>query len=412
MKLSQRCFVGVGLLVLNVAFSRALTTMDSVSLFAHASASRSDPSCLVSFFGSPQEAVLGVGAGKILASMNGGTSWKGLNTSQFTDLDACVVADVGASPGKNFITLVDSIPVGYLKTAQQGPWTSHGHRMLSTSETTGELEIRSSSKNITWNAAPYVLGLFAPASGGVTRVPGGLLATPWVWHSDVPIEDPGAHCCNGSLLAYVSEDNGITWNYRSTIASGQNFGGFQSLEGPNENDVVLLKDGKTIFCVLRRDGGDGVPTHVHSSYVFATSTDSGYTWKLVEAPSDLLSARPRATVLQPGGALAISGGRPGVSLWISPDGYGQTWQKHDIPTEHNALVSDPADKFCDEFLNANISLGWAQSSAYTQIVSLGGNKGLVCYERQGTVSGGFHHPLPVDCRVDGSDIFCMHFTVE
>lgn len=167
--------------------------------------------------------------------------------------------------------------------------TRHGHRRLSVSGATGKLELVASLKNITWNRAPHALGLFAPASGGVTRIPGGgLLATPWVWYSDTPIVSPGSHCCNGSLLAYVSEDDGITWSYRSTIASGQNFSGFASQEGPNENDVVLLKDGKTIFCVMRRDGGDGVPAHAHVSYVFATSVDRGYTWTLVEAPKDLL----------------------------------------------------------------------------------------------------------------------------
>lgn len=66
-----------------------------------------------------------------------------------------------------------------------------------------------------------------------------------------------------------------------------------------------------------------------------------------------------------------------MSLWISPDGFGKTWQKFDIPTKHNALVSNPSDQFCSEFLNANVSLGWAQSSAYTQIVPLGADKGLV-----------------------------------
>ena len=62
------------------------------------------------------------------------------------------------------------------------------------------------------------------------------------------------------------------------------------------------------------------------------------------------------------GALLISGGRPGLNLWASPDGFGKTWESYDIPTEHNKLIADPKNKYCDAFLNANASLGWAQSS--------------------------------------------------
>ena len=40
-----------------------------------------------------------------------------------------------------------------------------------------------------------------------------------------------------------------------------------SQEGPNENDVVLLKDGVTLLCVMRIDGGDGVPNHTHVPYL-------------------------------------------------------------------------------------------------------------------------------------------------
>ena len=48
----------------------------------------------------------------------------------------------------------------------------------------------------------------------------------------------------------------------------------------------------------------------------------------------MLSARPRAIVL-PNGALVVSGGRPALSMWISVDGFGNSWKEYDIPTEHN-----------------------------------------------------------------------------
>jgi hypothetical protein len=133
--------------------------------------------------------------------------------------------------------------------------------------------------------------------------------------------------------------------------------GFASEEGPNENDVVLLKDGKTLLCVFRRDGGDGVPHHAHVPYVFATSTDRGVTWHLESAPEQLLSARPRALVLG-NGALVVSGGRPALNLWVSPSGeVTGPWDKFDIPTEHNRGAA-PDDRFCNAFENATTSLGW------------------------------------------------------
>jgi hypothetical protein len=55
----------------------------------------------------------------------------------------------------------------------------------------------------------------------------------------------------------------------------------------------------------------------------------------------------------------------------------------DIPTEHNRRIIDPTMKFCAEFENATIELGWAESSAYTQTVVLSATRALVCYERQG-----------------------------
>ena len=79
------------------------------------------------------------------------------------------------------------------------------------------------------------------------------------------------------MVAYVTSDAGRTWAFRSEVASKKTLTAkFASEEGPNENTVVMLKDKKTVFVVMRRDGGDGVPHHYHVPYVFARSSDSGH----------------------------------------------------------------------------------------------------------------------------------------
>ena len=136
-----------------------------------------------------------------------------------------------------------------------------------------------------------------------------------IWYADSAIVEPGKRCCNGSVVAYVTEDRGATWEFVSTVAAKKSLPPvWSSEEGPNENDVVLLKDKRTILAVIRKDGGDGVPHHRHAPYFFATSTDRGRSWELKEAPPFMLAARPRALVL-PNGVLVIAGGRPALNMW-------------------------------------------------------------------------------------------------
>lgn len=62
-----------------------------------------------------------------------------------------------------------------------------------------------------------------------------------------------------SVVAFRSTDEGFTWNYSGTILSAAQVP--HSQEGPNENDLVLLADKKSIMCVVRLDAGDGKLTH-------------------------------------------------------------------------------------------------------------------------------------------------------
>jgi len=277
-----------------------------------------------------------------------------------------------------------------------------------------------------WAPLPHKSALQAWTSGGVAHLGGdSYVATPWVWYNDVPFYTKegkmNISCCNGSVVAYITTDGGARWNYAGEIASKQslNAAGFHSEEGPNENDVVLLADGKTVLCIIRRDGGDGKLHHAHVPYLFATTTlgegallpsAPPVPWKLSNAPDTMLSARPRALVLG-NGALVVAGGRPALNIWISAGGSVEgPWETVDIPTVHNSKVRDSADRFCNAFENATDALGWYQSSCYTELVALARDTGLVCYEKQGATSGG-GKPVPPECAYSGSSVYCMRFTV-
>jgi hypothetical protein len=124
----------------------------------------------------------------------------------------------------------------------------------------------------------------------------------------------------------------------------------------------------------------------------------------------MLSARPRAVVLG-NGAIIVAGGRPALNFWVSVDD-GGNWQTADIPTLHNRLVKDKELRFCDAFENATLSMNWAESSCYTQVVALSPSVGMVCYERQGyNGASGWSHSPP-QCDPGYSTIFCMRVKVN
>ena len=58
----------------------------------------------------------------------------------------------------------------------------------------------------------------------------------------------------------------------------------------------------------------------------------------------------------PNGALLLTAGRPGVDLFVSPDGFGRKWTRYSLPTFHNQLVStqkeDPDWQFCKAYEEA------------------------------------------------------------
>ena len=74
--------------------------------------------------------------------------------------------------------------------------------------------------------------------------------------------------------------DGYSWDYAGTILDAA--GVPQSEEGPNQNDVVLLADNKTLLCVMRIDSGEG-PTMRYEPLVRSFSSDWGATWTAAES---------------------------------------------------------------------------------------------------------------------------------
>eukprot|EP01045_Picozoa_sp_COSAG04_P016816 COSAG04_NODE_1438_length_6767_cov_2.368026_1_plen_295_part_10 len=76
-----------------------------------------------------------------------------------------------------------------------------------------------------------------------------------------------------SVAAFRSTD-GRRWEYSSVVANASDFP--WSVYGPQENDMALLADGKTIVCLLRMDGDGGCPYHdepgLYKNYYEAFST--------------------------------------------------------------------------------------------------------------------------------------------
>jgi hypothetical protein len=393
--------------------------VESVVLLGHSPATRFDPVAVSWPAASADDAIVLCAAnGTLRLSTSGGRSFESREM---------IVGGLTESPIGHDDTLRtirgSGVPQGYLVAPTAGPWATqtvwfyHVDRVAKNVAVHTDTATRSQAH---WEAPPYEVIMFNLGSGGVTALDSsGLnyLATAAVRYGTEELPGPThrGHCCNNTVLVYRTSDGGRHWKYHSTIASKQsiNAAGFPSQEGPNENDLVLLPDNKTLFCVIRRDGGDGWPNHTHVPYLFARSVDMGRTWRITEAPTDMLSARPRMRLLS-GGALVVSGGRPALNMWVSLDS-GAHFTKFDIPTLHNTHMPNPEDRFCPGFENATQRLGWAESSCYTQVLALSPDRVLICYERQGAGSGGYHPQggkQPAGCNPNGSSVYCMRVQIK
>ncbi|MGC5617233.1 sialidase family protein, partial [Georgenia sp. Z1491] len=127
---------------------------------------------------------------------------------------------------------------------------------------------------------------------------------------------------NYRQLLLVSEDGGINWSVRGTVAvEDPELADVTAYDGPSEGAVERLADG-SLYMVMR--------TGWHLPMLHSRSTDDGATWSEPEpidvgpAGQDLESVQPTMEML-PSGELLLMVGRPGLVLTMSESGRGDDW---------------------------------------------------------------------------------------
>jgi len=111
-----------------------------------------------------------------------------------------------------------------------------------------------------------------------------------------------------------STDRGITWNYRASVAVG-NDESCPGLEGFCEPDMLVLPDGN-ILCFMRTGGGSGFPV------CMSKSKDNGITWAKTRIIADW-GVWPNAVLLE-NEVIALFTGRPGNWIQFSVN-RGKNW---------------------------------------------------------------------------------------
>ena len=146
-------------------------------------------------------------------------------------------------------------------------------------------------------------------------------------------------------------------------------------EGPDESNTARLPDGR-LMCVYRV--GSGREHGYHASY----STDDGGTWSKPQRMTNSWSVEPQLVCLE-NGMLLLSGGRPGLMLWVCTDGEGEKWQMLSLAQHHNAACSDPILHFEANCVAAAHVGTPSYTTSYTGMKAVGPDEVLICYDRLG-----------------------------
>lgn len=210
-------------------------------------------------------------------------------------------------------------------------------------------------------AAHHEDELFLHHNGNILHLPGGSLFT--TLYGKLEGDE------SMRTFAAVSEDGGFNWRYRGTVADGDAAPG--APEGPNESTAQLLDNGD-LLCVYRVSGG----WDFYKSY----SRDEGLTWSEPVRMEGIWSVEPRLARLG-NGALILTGGRPGLFLWLCTDGRGEQWESLNLGQHHNQLIEPEEQRFSAAFCNAGKDEDPSLSTSYTGLMAWGSDGVIVTYDR-------------------------------
>jgi len=184
-----------------------------------------------------------------------------------------------------------------------------------------------------------------------------------------------------SLVCADSSD-ATHWRVRRVIAAGDI--AFEGGDGPSEAALIRQEDGR-LLCVFRL--GSTV------RYGQCWSSDEGRTWTAPVPMDGPFSVQPSLARLGDG-MLALSGGRPGIYLWLNPAGDGRAWQPVDLMAHHTAC--HPGEPIQEN-----------TTTAYTEVVAWDDTHLLVLYDR---IPWGWA-PIP-DHADDTNSVWVVRATVE
>jgi hypothetical protein len=190
-------------------------------------------------------------------------------------------------------------------------------------------------------------------------------------------------------IVLAESTDGVHWTVQSVVADGQNWRSRRK-EGPSESAICRLQDGR-MLCVFR----------VGSSLPFGQcwSSDEGVTWTTPVSMDGPFSVQPSLAVMA-NGTVALSGGRPGLYLWLDPGGRGEHWNQVDILAHHNACCPQEPIRHSED-----LSHQW--TTAYTEVVALDPSHLLYMYDR---IPNGWAR-IPEDIA-DTNSVWVVRVTLE
>jgi hypothetical protein len=181
----------------------------------------------------------------------------------------------------------------------------------------------------------------------------------------------------------------VHWTVRAVVAGSDTK--LHGREGPCEPALCRLLADFRLMCVFRMGAVD---TPYGQSY----SSDEGRTWTAAVAIPNALSVQPSLAVMRDG-TVVLSGGRPGVYLWIDTTGRGDAWQQVEIVPPEDIAPLTWADV-------AKRNLNVLKTSCYSEVVVLDERHLLVIYDQ---IPCGWHSIPPESTETNS--VWVMRVTV-